>query len=297
MINLSVCTSDSETVRTVQKTMHRVCCFCSLMSGFFMIIVFTQTAWCSCFPLEAPSGQIWRWWCLRYYKKPQWGWKAAVLFSSHSSVSSFFSSFSFCSHPATHLCSTRVPWRLRVWLEFIWTSPRRGDNRGRVIDMCRRTQDKQPTPRGVTPACLIHFDWAKTERWDEKAVELKKTKSRDEMTQRKVAFTCFFRQKWRLHANVKSHTWCINNKICALEENKQRRGCIYSLACIYVDIKLIYISILIIRFLLLNISIAVLFVGFLFVWHGQSSNGLEICVWRKKSLFTSSQGFSVREPK
>lgn len=38
-----------------------------------------------------------------------------------------------------------------------------GDNGGQVIDMCRRTQDKQPTPTGVTPARLIHFDWAKTE--------------------------------------------------------------------------------------------------------------------------------------
>lgn len=31
----------------------------------------------------------------------------------------------FSSCPATHLCSTRVPRRSRVWLEFIWTSPRR----------------------------------------------------------------------------------------------------------------------------------------------------------------------------
>lgn len=40
-----------------------------------------------------------------------------------------------------------------------------GDNGGQVIDMCRRTQDKQPTPTGDTPACLIHFDWAQTEGW------------------------------------------------------------------------------------------------------------------------------------
>ena len=72
-----------------------------------------------------------------------------------------------------------------------------GDNGGQVIDMCRRTQDKQPTPTGVTPARLIHFDWAKTEGGRDgsgRAMELGRLKSRDKMTERELFFTCFYRQ-------------------------------------------------------------------------------------------------------
>lgn len=66
-----------------------------------------------------------------------------------------------------------------------------GDNGGQVIDMCRRTQDKQPTPTGVTAACLIHFDWAETEGWGEggRAMELGRLKSRDKMTERELFFS------------------------------------------------------------------------------------------------------------
>lgn len=73
-----------------------------------------------------------------------------------------------------------------------------GDNGGQVIDMCRRTQDKQPTPTGVTPARLIHFDWAKTEGvgggGSGRAMELGRLKSRDKMTERELFFTCSSRQ-------------------------------------------------------------------------------------------------------
>lgn len=62
------------------------------------------------------------------------------------------------------------------------------DNGGQVIDMCRRTQDKQLAPTGVTPACLIHFDWAKTERWGGggRPIELGRLKSRDKMTEKEL---------------------------------------------------------------------------------------------------------------
>lgn len=151
---------------------------------FFITIVVTQTVWCSCFSLEIPSGQIWGWWCLRCYKKTQWAWKAVVL-----CLPILLSLLLFFSFPLTllliyarHECLGVCVCGLNLYERLLDG----GDNRGRVIDMCRRTQDKQPPLHGVTPACLIHFDWAKTERWDEKAMELEETKSRDEMTQRKL---------------------------------------------------------------------------------------------------------------
>lgn len=70
-----------------------------------------------------------------------------------------------CFPPAspTHPCLTRAPRRSRAWPESVWTVSLTAGEGGRVIDMCRRTRDKQPTLNGITPACLIPSDWAKTE--------------------------------------------------------------------------------------------------------------------------------------
>ena len=79
-----------------------------------------------------------------------------------------------------------------AWI-YMNVSPAR-DNGGQVIDMCGRTLDKQPTPTGVTPACLIHFDWAKTEGWSwgwEGKWNWGRLKSRDEMTATFSLFFCF----------------------------------------------------------------------------------------------------------
>jgi len=165
-----------------------------------------------------------------------------------------------------------------------------GDNRGQVIDMCRRTQDKQPTPNGVTPACLIHFDCAKTERWaDEgRAVELRIK------WQRGSSFCLRLQTKW-MHVNVKNHTWCITRQDCALEGNKQMRRHIKALVVIYADIRLILFHSWL-PFCFIEHHYYCFGRTFLIMCHSQSFNGTEICA-EKSHLFPPTVRFFCQKTK
>lgn len=115
-------------------------------------------------------------------KITQWGWKAVAL-----SLPILLSLLFFLSPCYSSMLNTSASaFACVAWIYMNVSLA--GDNGGQVIDMCRRTQDKQPTPTGVTPACLIHFDWAKTEGWSGggRAREFR-LKRKDKMTEREFS--------------------------------------------------------------------------------------------------------------
>lgn len=150
----------------------------------FFFFVFTPRTWYSCFLSRRPQGKLGGGGVCNIINNTV-RMKGSGTLPPHPSVSPLFLPPCYSSM----LNTSASAFACVAWIYMNVSLA--GDNGGQVIDMCRRTQDKQPTPTDVTPACLIHFDWAKTEGWSRggRAMELGRLKSKDKMTERGAFFS------------------------------------------------------------------------------------------------------------
>ena len=99
---------------------------------------------------------------------------------------------SFClfpSRPATHLCSTRVPRRSCVWLEFIWTSPCRGPAGAESLICAGGLGINSPRrPVFRQPAWYILIEQRQRGEGGRNGIG-GRLKSRDKMTERELFFS------------------------------------------------------------------------------------------------------------
>lgn len=187
-----------------------------------------------------------------------------------------------------------------------------GDNGGQVIDMCRRTQDKQPTPTGVTPACLIHFDWAKTEGWGGggRAMELGRLKSWDKMTERELFFPPASPDCHKMDPCKCYHTWCLTRQyMWALEQQIDEVSWFFPIIMFILTSKTWAVILIWSSFYFPFVSLEqkdhhhyspltlLLLPPCLSVWHGQPPNGLEIHVDKSPSLLLLRLSLSENQNK
>lgn len=170
-------------------------------------LFFTPSTWYSCFLSRRPQGKLGGGGVCNIINNTV-RMKGSGTLPPHPSVSPLFLSPCYSSM----LNTSASAFACVAWI-YMNVSPA-GDNGGQVIDMCRRTQDKQPTPTGVTPACLIHFDWAKTEGWIGVGGQWNWGGLKARIKWQKGSFFHLVLQtatQWT-NVNVKNHTQCLTRQ-------------------------------------------------------------------------------------